>query len=229
MLITRSEPGAAETARRIVGLNLVPVIAPLLTIRAVPAALPPADRLQAMLATSGNAVDCLLGMHRHLPLLAVGAATAARARRAGYLAVHSADGDAAALAALAQKLCDPKGLPLLVAAGAGQGTALVAALRESGFRVRRRTVYAADPAPVLPGPAQRWLRERRLRAALFFSTAAARVFVRLVQHSALASETATVEALAIGTAAAAALAPLPWQRVRVALRPNQDELLALLP
>jgi hypothetical protein len=39
---------------------------------------------------------------------------------------------------------------------------------------------------------------------------------------------ADVTALAIGPRAAEVLKVLPWREVRVALRPTQDELLALL-
>jgi hypothetical protein len=39
---------------------------------------------------------------------------------------------------------------------------------------------------------------------------------------------AAVDALAISRRTETALAPLPWRRIRVASRPNQDELLALL-
>ena len=56
VLITRPEAGAADTAARVTGLGLRPVIAPLLAIQALPAALPQADRLQAVLIASGNAL-----------------------------------------------------------------------------------------------------------------------------------------------------------------------------
>jgi hypothetical protein len=37
-----------------------------------------------------------------------------------------------------------------------------------------------------------------------------------------------MDALAIGEAAAVALQALPWRRIRVAARPTQDAMLALL-
>jgi len=39
---------------------------------------------------------------------------------------------------------------------------------------------------------------------------------------------AHVDALTIGAPAASVLAPLPWRRVRVSLRPTLDHVLALL-
>jgi uroporphyrinogen-III synthase len=103
--------------------------------------------------------------------------------------------------------------------------ALAATLRAAGFRVLRRVTYGARPARALPPAALRLLREAGA-AALFFSPETARIFARLLPESAMVN---TAEALAISAATAAALAPLPWARIRVASHPNQDALLALLP
>lgn len=228
MLITRPEPGALETAARVARLGFEPVVAPLATIHPIPADLPPPDDVQVVLVTSGSAVDALPSSHRVLPLLAVGDATAARARRAGHPAVHSASGEAVALAALAARLCDPGGRSLLLASGQGQGAKLAAALKRLAFPVLHRHVYAVAPATALPPRARLALRESELRAALFFSAESAQVFVRLVREADLTAGLAAVDALAISAATASALAPLQWRRVRAALRPNQDALLALL-
>jgi uroporphyrinogen-III synthase len=142
--------------------------------------------------------------------------------------VHSAAGNAAALIELVRRVCDPSGLPLLLATGRGQGLGVEAALGKLGFQVVRHTVYAADPVATMPEAALRSILDRQLGAALFFSGETARVFVRLARDAGLARELGVIEALAISGFAAELLAPLQWRRVRVALRPNQDELLALL-
>lgn len=228
VLITRPEPGASETASRIAVLGLHAIIAPLLRIRRLRPNLPPAERLQAVLATSGNAVAALPDSHRDLLLLTVGEATAARARAAGFANVMSADGDSRALAALAVQICEPGGLTLLLAVGSGQGDALAATMRGRGFRVVRRAVYAAAPVPALPEAARRALADGTLRAALFFSAATARHCVHLLRRARLDQAVHPVDALAIGQPAAVALEALPWRRIRVAAQPNQDAMLALL-
>lgn len=223
-MVTRPEPGASETARRLRALHHDPIVAPLLHIR--PLALAPFGEVGAVLVTSGNAVPLLPASLHGVPLLAVGHATAERARSAGFTQVASADGDAAALAALTRRTCPP-GLALLFATARGQSMMLAAALRAQGFAVRRRAVYAARPACRMPPAALRALREGRLAAALFLSAETARAFVRLLPaglHPALAA----VDALAIGQPAADALCVLPWRRVRVSAKPTQDSLLALL-
>jgi len=228
VLITRPEPGAGETAARVAALGFSPIIAPVVTIRALPARLPPADNLQAILVASGNALGGIPPSHRRLPMFAVGAATAARAHAAGFAIVSSADGDADALIRLVTRACDAAGAPLLLLAGRDQGVALAGALRAHGFHVIRRVTYTAAPVPHLPATARDALRAGTLAAALFFSADTARHFVRLLGRARLHEAVRTVDALAIGGPAAVALQALPWRRIRVAARPNQDAMLALL-
>jgi uroporphyrinogen-III synthase len=71
-------------------------------------------------------------------------------------------------------------------------------------------------------------RAGRIGAALFFSAETARAFVALVTADHAAEAAANTLAVAIGAPAAAALAPLPWLAVRVADRPDQEAMLALL-
>ena len=194
----------------------------------MPCRLPPPARLQAIVIASGNAVPALPAGHRGLPLLAVGDATAARARAAGFARTASADGDARALAALAARSCDPKAAALLLATARGQGRELAADLRARGFRVIRRAVYAAVPARTLPPAARDDLAAGDVTAALFFSAETARHVIRLLRRARLHEAVRTVDALAIGRSAAVALEALPWRRIRVAARPNQEAMLALL-
>jgi uroporphyrinogen-III synthase len=228
VLITRPEPGASETASRVSAMGLRPVTAPVLEIHTLPSRLPPAARLQAVITASGNALPALPTSYHRLPLLAVGDTTASRARAAGFSRVTSADGDAKALAALAEQICDIQGAPLLLATGSGQGEALATDLRVRGFRVTRRVVYAAVPVPALPEAARQALADGDVATALFFSAETARHFVLLVRRARLHEAIRTVEALAIGQPAAMALKVLPWRRIRVAARPTQDAMLALL-
>ena len=93
--------------------------------------------------------------------------------------------------------------------------------------MQRRAGYAAVPSQHLPRAASDALAGAGLHAALFFSAETAAAFVAATP-AALASRLAGTVALAIGPAAAAALRPLPWRAVRVAVRPTQEDLLALL-
>ena len=224
VLITRPEPDAAETARLVARLGWEPVIAPLLRIE--PGMVEADGAFDAVLVTSRNAIAALPPRHRATRLLAVGAATAARAREAGWSDVLHADGDAAALAGLVRQTCAP-GVRLLLAHGRGQGESLAAALRGSGFCVEARCAYASIPVDMFPAAAAAALQGGRVRAALFLSAETAACFARLLPDQ-LRAALGGVEAMTIGKAAADELTPLPWRRVRVSVRPTLDHVLALL-
>jgi uroporphyrinogen-III synthase len=228
VLITRPEPGASDTAARVAALGLVPVVAPVLATQPVESALPSREGIAAVLLTSSSAIWPLPAEYHDLPLLTVGDATARRARAAGFRNVLSAGGDANDLAGLAKGQLQPKAKPILLAVGQLQGNALAGDLRAAGFRVLRRVVYSTVPAQALTGPALASLRAGQVRAALFFSAATARHFVQLVQRAHIGATLQSVEAISIGQPAAMALGRLTWRRIRVAARPNQDEMLALL-
>ncbi|MDQ2632708.1 MAG: uroporphyrinogen-III synthase, partial [Pseudomonadota bacterium] len=99
VLVTRPEPGASQTARRLDALGFRPLKLPLHEIRPLPAvsgAVP--DAITAVAATSANAIRhapaALLDRLSKLPCFAVGEATAAIARDAGFSNVVDGEGDA---------------------------------------------------------------------------------------------------------------------------------------
>ncbi|NWG52209.1 MAG: uroporphyrinogen-III synthase, partial [Hydrogenophilaceae bacterium] len=89
LLVTRAEPGASETARRIEALGGEAALAPMLSIRNIPADADTAHA-QAVLFTSANGVAAFAAASaaRALPVLCVGEATAAAARAAGFARVE---------------------------------------------------------------------------------------------------------------------------------------------
>jgi uroporphyrinogen-III synthase len=141
ILITRPEPGAAESARAVAALGWEAVLAPALTLTAQPFKLP--GNCQAIIITSRAAARAL--PPATLPVVAVGEATAAEARARGFAEVRAAAGDAAALTALIGKTLKPEAGTLCLAVGEGYALDLAEALRAKGFRVIRRVVYAARP------------------------------------------------------------------------------------
>ncbi len=199
------------------------VVAPMIRIVRRAPKLP--EHVQAILVTSGNALPSL--RPGKTKLFAVGDATAARAKHAGFETVLSAGRDAQALAELVANAQHPKDGPLLLASGARQGEKLAADLRARGFRVFRRVCYAAFPVQRFPHEAAECLLSGELHAVLFLSAETAAAFARLMPpelHHALGS----VAALAIGKSAADTLEPMPWLRVCRAENPTLDDVLALI-
>lgn len=226
VLVTRPEPEAGDTVSRLAAMGREAIAAPMLRIEKVPATLPGPGEVQAVVLGSINAVRHLPLRFRRVPVLAVGDATAEAARARGFAKVTSAGGDARDLAALATRVCDPAGLPLLLATARGAGGPLAADLRGRGFRVHRRVTYRAVALPRL-GEAADALRDGRVGEALFFSSSAARVFARVARAMRLTHTLGGITALAISPAVAATLGRSGFRAVLTASRPDQESMLAL--
>nr|WP_304502905.1 uroporphyrinogen-III synthase [Caldovatus aquaticus] len=237
-MITRPEPGAAETAARVAALGWRPVLAPALVLaprpEAAAAALarPAAALLLASRAAARAFAPGAAGVAPP-PVFAVGAGTAAEARARGFPEVAAAEGTATALAALVADRLDPATAgPLLLAVGEGYGQDLAAALRARGFRVRRRVVYAAAPARELPEPARAALQAGEVAAALFFSPRSVAATMALLRRAGLEATLARITALAISARVARALEdaapPGGWRCLRIAAHPGEEAMLALL-
>jgi uroporphyrinogen-III synthase len=224
VLITRPEPGAAESARAVAALGWEAVLAPALTLTALPFKAP--GHCQAIIITSRAAARALPLLA--LPVIAVGEATAAEARARGFAHVRAAAGDAQALAALIGVTLKPEAGTLCLAVGEGYALDLAEALRAKGFRAIRRVVYAARPSAELPAEARQVLREGRIHAALFTSPRLARESMRLLSGAGLHKAAQNIIAIALSPRIAAALAALPWAEIRTASRPDHAALLACL-
>lgn len=102
VLVTRPEPGATATARKLRSMGFEPVKLPLQEIRPLPwrGTLP--GGIAGVAITSANAIRgaplALISALARLPCFTVGEATAATAREAGFADIRHGDGDAVRLA-----------------------------------------------------------------------------------------------------------------------------------
>ncbi|WP_448205257.1 uroporphyrinogen-III synthase [Azospirillum sp. sgz302134] len=237
LLVTRPAEDAEPLAARLRTLGFDASVEPMLDMVWLDGPEPELDGVQALLFTSANGVRAYARrtVRRDRPAYAVGDATAAAARAAGFAAVESASGDVYALADLVRARCAPDRGMLLHVAGTKLAGDLSGLLTASGFSVRREALYDAVPSTRLSDDTAAALRTGTLDAVLFFSPRTARSFVRLVNEAGLLDCCRTVDALCLSPAVAEAactygdLGVTPWQNVRVAPRPEQDSLLGLLP
>lgn len=214
--VTRTQPEAEATAVRVRALGIEAVVAPVLQARAIVEARPDLAGVDALAFTSGQGVAAFaaLSPRRDLPVFAVGAATAARAREAGFAHVHAADGDVAALADLIARATI---IPTLVLHPVAREPAadLVALLARRAVSARSQAVYETVPTDLAAAPAD-------IDAVLVHSArAAARVAVLLGGRRDIA-------VFAISEAAAAPLRGLQLARLVAAPFPNEAALLDLL-
>ena len=229
-LVTRPREEAETLAAALAARRIESLIEPLLEVRYRDGEKPDLAGAQAVLCTSANGVRALARAsgERRLPLFAVGEATAARARAAGFDAVESAGGDARDLARLAAERLRPEAGRLVHVCGSVVAGDLAGALARRGFAVERLVLYEARPAESLSAAAVEALREGALGLALFFSPRTAALFARLAAAAGLDRQLAAVIAVSISEAADAALAGHRWRGRHVAERPNQRALLEAL-
>jgi uroporphyrinogen-III synthase len=224
----REESDALASALGVRGIEAV--IEPLMQVHYFASPALDLRGMQAVLCTSANGVRALAraSAERGVPLLAVGDATAARARSEGFATVESAGGDVGDLARLVADRLRPRDGPLLHIAGNVVAGDLGAALREQGFAVDRRVLYEARPAAALSSTTTEALRAGSIGFALFYSPRTAGIFAELAAIAGVAECCATIMTVSISPATDAALAGLRWLDRRVAERQNQSSLLEAL-
>ncbi len=231
IVITRPEEDAERFAGDVRSAGAEPVIAPLMAVRYLDGAPPTLDGAQALLFTSANGVRALARATKHgsggrgLPVFAVGDATAAAARDAGFTNVRSAEGDVADLASLAAGALDPAAGRLLHVAGTAVAGDLAVDLAARGFEVARAVLYEMEIAEILPTAAADVLQAGGGGIALF-SPRTADLFAQLVLDAGLAGACAGTTAFCLSDAVAGSISGLRWGGVRVAARPTAAALLA---
>jgi uroporphyrinogen-III synthase len=202
LVILRPEPGASRTAAKAQALGLDVRLAPLFTIVPVPWTAPDPAEFDALVLTSANAVRHggeELDKLRGLPVHAVGQATAALARAAGFRIASVGDGGSG-------QMMLPAGQRLLHLAGrdhVGAGAMRVIA------------VYEARAVDSPPG-----IEQLRDCVVAVHSPRAGRRLAELV------TERGRIAIAAISPAAAQACRT-GWHQLRAADAPNDAVLLAL--
>ncbi len=215
--ITRALPQAEATAERVRALGAIPVLTPLLEIKARPFDTN-ISGAQALLFTSANGVRAFWfknpAAHK-INVLAIGDATAQAARTMGFAGVRSADGDVAALIEAARDILDPNDGALIHFSGAHVAGDLVGELRKAGFSAERRICYEAIAVAALP-PAL----NEPLDIVLFHSVRGAETFVKLGAPGA-----SHLTAACLSQAVADAAHGPRWRRVIVSPAPREDAFL----
>ena len=207
--VTRTQPGADETARRLADLGLEALVDPVLEVRALDAEID-LESADALVFTSPNGVRVFAEAsgRRDLPVFAVGEATAAALAQAGFRDVRSADVDVNALARLLIEARPGRALHLGPRRPAGELVGLAAA---GGVPVVSLPIYETvemEPA--------RALAAGDLTHVLIHSGRAAEAVARFIPPERLAG----LFVLAISEAAAA---PLEGRVAAIACAPFPDE------
>jgi len=229
LLVTRPEPDAGREAEALAARGHEAVLAPLLKIeftRDVPLDF---AGVQALIVTSRNALRALreLPDARKLPLFAVGEATARAARDIGFANVTTGPGTAEELAELIAATLEPKHGPLVHLAGETLAFDLKSRLEAKGFTLRQPVLYRARPAEQLPAQALSLLKSGKVDGAILLSPLTARTFALLIEKHGVVTQGRRLVCYCLSQAVAEVLSLLGFE-VRVAARPREEEVLALV-
>ncbi|HWW64211.1 MAG TPA: uroporphyrinogen-III synthase [Sphingomonadaceae bacterium] len=216
LLILRPEPGASATAARVAKGGGRAISTPLFTVKAESWHPPSPDGFDALMLTSAHAARLAgpaIAAYAHLPVYAVGAATASAARKAGLRQIREGDSDGQALVERAAR----DGISRMLHLAGREHRPLAT----PGLLIERRIVYAADPVAQLPAAARSALADDAV--TLIHSPRAGTLFRQL-----LAEAGGSPEKLRLATisAAAAQAAGEGWRALAIARQPTDDALLA---
>lgn len=228
VIITRPSPDAETFAGEILRLGAQPVVSPVMAIRirTAPVAL---DGVGALAFTSANGVRafCANSAARTHPVFAVGEATAAAAKAAGFADVHAADGDVKSLAALIAETKPSSAV--LHLAGSERAGDLAAMLAANGVASRRAVLYDAEKIARLSAEAEAALaRNPGDAAVVLFSPRSARLFLEQVAAAGLTGQLRTASALCLSADVAAALCGSDWRAVTIAASRSADAVAQLV-
>lgn len=209
--VLRPEPGNAATVAKVEAAGLTAIRLPLFAVRALDWTAPDPAGFDALILTSANTPRLAgpdLDIFAHLPVFAVGPATAAAARAHGLTVSETGERDGADLVA--------------TMATRGFSRALLLAGREhvlhdGGIVARSIAVYAADPLPVDPKATDMLAGS----VALLHSARAARRFADIA-----GAGRASIRLAAISPTVADAAGP-GWADIAAAPLPGDDALIAL--
>jgi len=229
VLVTRPEPGASRTARRLQERGFQPVVLPLTETVALPAdaGFVTGD---AVAVTSANAVrhtaNEVIAALAALPCHAVGARTAEAARKMGFSSVIEGSGDAEALAdAIAAAL---PGKAITYLCGRVRFPMFEQRLEAAGVRVRAVETYDTLPMPHSDETILALLSGQSVDAVLLYSAKAAVAMQALSKRPALQEAFEKIQVFALSARIAAAFGDGAGKTIRIAARPDEEALLALL-
>jgi uroporphyrinogen-III synthase len=233
LLITRPEADAASLRTALIERGLEVTLAPLLEVSFLPPCELELAGVQAVIATSRNALRALkplplLARARRLPLFAVGPATAAEGRALGFSVVLTGAGTAQELVTHIVAVADPAAGLLLQLAGDAQAIDLKAELEAHGFRIVRRVVYRMQAAAALSEDVVEQLATGAIDGVVLMSPRTAAIYASLMRRQGLVSVARRLQHFCLSQATCERLSQLGAVPAAVAARPRLEEVLALI-
>jgi uroporphyrinogen-III synthase len=226
-MITRPLEDAEPLAAELATLGVESLIEPLLSIAVTAVAAPDLTGVQGLLLTSANGVRAFasLSPERHLPVYAVGNATARTALQEGFENVTSAAGNVITLAGLVQQKWQPGDGVLLHVAGSKVAGNLAEMLTLTGYQYHRAQLYHASKALALSPGGLEAIENGTLNGVVLYSPRTADSFVDLLKKAGADNCAKHLHAFCLSDSVAAKVESLSWAGVIVAASPDQAALI----
>ncbi|MEP9387502.1 uroporphyrinogen-III synthase [Mesorhizobium sp. KR9-304] len=231
VLVTRPEPGASETARRLETLGFDAHKLPLHEIRTLPvdAGVIP-DDVATVAITSANAIrhapQDVINRLKHLPCFAVGASTARSATDAGFSNVIAGGGDAEGLA---ETIAGRRpSLPLAYLCGRVRRPAFEKRLAHEGIPIHAVETYDTVGLSYTAEEVLNLTTRHPIDFALVYSANAAEILAATIRRPQLENLFENTLFACISDRVAQALGGWPRGRIRIAREPSETALLYLL-
>jgi uroporphyrinogen-III synthase len=236
LIVTRPQPEAERTAAALRRAGHAVEVAALLRIESIPAVELGSGPWSALAVTSTNALRALEAHPRRAELLglrvfAVGHRTAAAARAAGFPAAEAAGRN---MQELAQRLGawvqeEPGGRdPLLYPAGEDRSGDLPGALAATGLSVTTVVVYRAVKADKFPPATAAALSAGQFEGVLHFSRRSVEAYIDCARAGGILAPALAVTHFCLSAQIAEPLLGAGAKRTRIATRPEEAALLALV-
>jgi uroporphyrinogen-III synthase len=233
LVVTRPQPDADRQADILRARGHQVFLEPLLHVEYRDVGRLPLDGVQALVATSRNALRALarneaLAKAKKLPLFAVGGATATMAETLGMETVIAGAGSSDALAPLVAEQCRPEDGAILHVAGAQLAGDVKGDLEKLGFTVRQEQVYSTIPAAAFSLELRQAISDGEVDGAILMSPLTARTWADLARAAGLEAEAARLAYFCLSQAVGRELSGIGAERIFVAAAPREDDLLALI-
>jgi len=225
VLVTRPEPDGERTAEALRARGHDVLLSPVLRMERANAHIPQA-RYGAVILTSANAARAIAAHPQRtaildLPVFAVGSRTGEIARETGFGDIRSADGDSRDLRRLLDAEPELRE-PYLYIAGEDRAA-------DIGSRnIVTVVLYRMVALDRLAAPAEHALRSRKVDGVLHFSARSAQAYVDCGARAEIVADALAPVQFCLSAQVAAPLAAAGARAIRVAPRPHEPGLLALV-
>jgi len=233
ILVTRPEADCEDMKQALTASGHEVLISPLLEIELQPVPAIDATDLAALVITSQNALRALaaspqLSELTNVPLFAVGPRTAQVAQGMGFSQIIEGPGTGWELAEIISGCELSKGGRIVHLAGDKLAFDMQGALSALGYRAETIGCYRSVPARKFTSEAETAIRQGRIDIVTLLSPRTAKTFVALIKSGGLEEQARSISYACISEAARKFPADEGWPSTHVALRPNGQEVLALV-